>query len=438
MRMHYGQQDEFDFAAPVIDAVSSYVAGKVTGGLTGGLGKNAPLWMRAVAFAPADRLGAAAGTITHGTLDRVAGRSKQGFGDIMGNAASDLTDWRQAGINLFTVGLSHAARSSRRTPASRRQSAPIKPDTPEVKAAPISKPAIAPVQPEAAPAPVAKPPTAAGENTAAAPKARSVTRQPAANENESISFGDAAFNELTQAISNSPFGQRIAAAERAGPAPLREDTTHTREQVDALAHSQARRNPPPGRVPGAQIQHDTKTMDVTTKLPAGTLPLHPDVINENLRWLQSSANLPATELHVDPRGGGTQYYADVVPRGRAGDAGTPGNPRPSGLPKGPKDPYQTEHKFADAHLIKEHAKNIATARQNANLPPLDPRMLAISAGEMARWQTTGHSGTERSGSNVDLARNASQRTGPVSPEAAPSAISSPLFDYFLRRPRAND
>jgi hypothetical protein len=125
MRMHYGQQEEFDFAAPVIDAVASYVGGKVTGGLTGGLGKNAPLWLRAAAFVPADRLGAAATTITHGGLERATGRSTKGFGEIMGEAASDLTDWKQAGINLFTAGLSHSAHSSRGRKGSSKQAPPV-------------------------------------------------------------------------------------------------------------------------------------------------------------------------------------------------------------------------------------------------------------------------------------------------------------------------
>ena len=254
------------------------------------------------------------------------------------------------------------------------------------------------------------------------------------------SFGDASFDALIRDARNSPFGYSLVAGERRGPPPLREDTTRSRAQVDTVAHTEARDNPPQGRVPGAQIQHDTKTLDVTRNLPAGMFPLHPDVINENLRWLQSRRNLPATELHIDPAGGGTRYFADDVPRGRVGDVGMPGQQLqlfPQNQPPGRS--YSTEHKFADAFLIPAQAEKIVQARQGAGLPPLDPRQLAISAGEMARWMTTGHSGTERSGRNVDLAGAASRRPAPPPAAATPGPQQGtlPLFEYLMSLQKGN-
>lgn len=225
-----------------------------------------------------------------------------------------------------------------------------------------------------------------GIGVPSAPETRSSQRVAS----DEASFGDATFDALIREARNSEFGYGLEAGKRRAPAPLREDTTRTRDQVDARAHADARHNPPAGQVPGAQIQHDTKTLDVTRNLPAGMNPLHPDVINENLRWLQSRTALPATELHVDPAGGGTRYHVDDVPRGRATDA--------------PRDPnYTTEHKFADAYLIPAASKQIAATRKRKGLPPLDPRMLAIAAGEMARWRTSGHPGTQRSGRVADIA-----------------------------------
>jgi len=471
--MHYGQREHFDYWAPVIDAASAYVGGKVTTGLLSPLGKNAPLWLRAAAFVPADRLGAAASAITHGTIERASGRSKQGFGEIMGRAGADLTDWKQAGINLFTLGLGHASKPRPGNPsgpsASKRpkggggvrskaragtaatmigmaDAAPVtampagspfivmpagKGAAAAGQAPPQTKPTAPPAAPSTQQAPVTseqKAPTSATPSTAApSPRSARVTDDPA-------SFGDASFDAIVREVRNSAFGHRLEAGKRAGPPPLREDTTRTRAQVDEVAHREARDNPPPGRVPGAQIQHDTKTLEVTRNLPAGTLPLHPDVINENLRWLQSRSNLPATELMIDPGGGGTRYYVDTIPRGRAGDFGMPGQQLELFPQSRPNDRrYSTEHKFADAHLIPAQAEKIAQARRDAGLPPLDPRMLWISAGEMARWQTSGHSGTQRSGRNVDLAGAASRRAPPAPlPPATSPQLALPLFDLFLR------
>lgn len=422
--MHYGQREHFDPWAPVIDAAAAYVGGKVTTGFAGGLGKNAPLWLRAAAFVPADRLGAAASSITHGAISRASGRSDKGLRDIMGQAGADLTDWKQAGINLFTVGLSHAARSRRGG-----RSGPPPSNAPTKPAA--AKPPTAPPSPiqQGEPNPIAARAPAAATPAAASPSGRStrVSDDPA-------SFADASFDAIVRGIRDSGFGHRLEAGKRAGPAPLQEDTTRSRAQVDEVAHREARNDPPPGQVPGAQIQHDTKTLDVTRNLPAGMHPLHPDVINENLRWLQSRSALPATELLVSVGGGGTRYHVDTIPRGRAGDFGMPGH-QPDLFPQArpPDRSYSTEHKFADAYLIPAQAAKIAQARRDAGLPPLDPRLLAISAGEMARWQTTGHSGTQRSGLNVDLAGAATLRPAPQAPPPAPSPqLTFPLFEALLR------
>jgi hypothetical protein len=206
------------------------------------------------------------------------------------------------------------------------------------------------------------------------------------------SFGDAEFDALLRDARNSEFGYRLEAGKRRSPAPLGEDTTRTRAQVDEAAHAAARRNPPAGQVPGAQIQHPTKTLDVTRNLPAGMNPLDVNTTNENTMWLQSRKNLPSTLLHVDPQGGGTRIYVDDIPRGRTGDAGMPGEQLDLFKPSNEFDPagnpgqklFQTEHKFADNYHIPEVSEQIARSRRDAGLPPLDPRMQAIAAGEQQR------------------------------------------------------
>ncbi len=243
------------------------------------------------------------------------------------------------------------------------------------------------------------------------------------------SFADAEFDAILHDVRNSDLGHRLEASKRRTDAPLPEDTTRTRAQVNAAAHAAARRNPPPGRVPGAQIQHQTKTLDVTRNLPPGMNPLDVNVINENTLWLQSRRNLPSTVLHVDPKGGGTRFHVDDVPRGRVGDAGAPGEQldlfKPSAGPRAPD--YNTEHKFMDNYLIPAAARQIAESRRKAGLPPLDPRMLAIAAGEQTRWMATGDPGTTRSGEVVDIAGRASAR--PAAPQQ--KAVSPPSAQLEL-------
>lgn len=243
------------------------------------------------------------------------------------------------------------------------------------------------------------------------------------------SFADAGFDTLLHDLRNSDFGSGLEAAKRAAQPELPEDTTRTRAQVDAAAHAQARQNPPPGRVPGAQIQHQTKTLDVTRNLPPGMKPLAPSAINENLLWLQSRKNLPATQLHVDPNGGGTTYHADDVPRGREGDEGMRGEQLDLFAPSSENgaQTYNTEHKFTDNYLIPSVATQIAASRERAGLPPLDPRMLAIAAGEQSRWMMSGESGSSRSGSVVDIAAAASARSGT-------NGSSAPISDGQLSLP----
>lgn len=284
--------------------------------------------------------------------------------------------------------------------------------------------------PEAAPRPAEAPePVRAAAAEAAEASRRSQRVAPSED-----SFADAEFDAILHDLRNSEFGFGLEAAKRRAPEPLPEDRTRTRAQVDAAAHGAARRQPPPGRVPGAQIQHNTKTLDVTRNLPAGMHPLDVNVINENLMWLQSRRNLPSTVLHVDPHGGGTRFYIDDVPRGRIGDAGARGEQLDLFQPSpGPRQPdFGTEHKFMDNHLIPAVSQQIAEARARAGLPPLDPRMLAIAAGEQARWMIDGVSGSSRSGEVVDVAAAATARPAAEAQPARPAEPSAQLELPFNR------
>ena len=272
------------------------------------------------------------------------------------------------------------------------------------------------------------PPTTQAGPAAAASNRRSARVAPSEE-----SFADAGFDTVLRDLRNSPLGHELEASQRRAPEALPTDTTRTRAQVDAVAHREARQATPPGRVPGAQVQHDTKTLDVTRNLPPGMDPLHPDVINENLRWLQSRRALPATEMLVDPHGGGTRYYVDDLPRGGFGDAGARGEQFDLFNAAGPARPpdYSAEHKFADASLIPRSSADIAIARERVGQQPLDPRMQAIAAGEYARWRTSGDSGTQRSGRTLNLAAQTSSRAD--TPVPARAAAESPQLDLFGAR-----
>ena len=284
----------------------------------------------------------------------------------------------------------------------------------------------------------ARPPEVAEPVRAAAAEAAEASRRSQRVAPSAESFADAEFDAILHDLRNSEFGHGLEAAKRRAPEPLGEDRTRTRAQVDAAAHAAARRAPPPGRVRGAQIQHQTKTLDVTRNLPAGMHPLSVDVINENLLWLQSRRNLPSTLLHVDPHGGGTRFFVDDVPHGRVGDAGMRGEQldlfRPSPAPRAPD--YRTEHKFMDNHLIPAVARQIADARARAGLPPLDPRMLAIAAGEQARWMMEGVSGSRRSGEVVDIAAAATARPAAATAEAGRPAGPAAQLELPFNRPAA--
>jgi hypothetical protein len=142
--IYYGQREHFDPLAVGIDAGAALAGGLVTNRLMGVVGKNAPLWLRTAAFVSADRAGAAATTITHGAIDWGLNRSDKGFSEIMGDAASDLTDWKQAGINLFTLGLGHAARSGRGGGRGQRGTKAPPPETVAPLAAPVQEAGAAP------------------------------------------------------------------------------------------------------------------------------------------------------------------------------------------------------------------------------------------------------------------------------------------------------
>ena len=238
------------------------------------------------------------------------------------------------------------------------------------------------------------------------------------------SFADAEFDAQLKALRDSELGYEMEAGRRRPPPEMPVDTRRTRERVDRSAHRRARRNPPPGRVPGAQIQHWTKTLDVTRDLPPGMAPMDANAINANISYLQSESDLPSTTLLSDPAGGGTRFHADDVPRGRTGDQGMPGEQLDLFTPsRGPRDPdYSTEHKFADNYLIPRESERIAAARRQAGLPPLDPRTLATAAGEQARWIMTGEAGPATSGMVVQLG-GAGSGTASGTPAAGPRTAS---------------
>lgn len=275
--MHYGQRDHFDYLAPVIDAASAYVGGKVTNGLLGGLGKNAPLWLRMAAFVPADRLGAAATTLTHGTIDRALERSDKGFSDIVGAAGADLIDWKQAGINLFTLGLGHAARSAPgKTKAPTTATQPTETDAiRSAESAEVAKAA-------AAPAPVTPAPDPANDNLPAPPAAvyGPELAKPAANANAAMpvargpqragphtalpaQFEQDAFARLEQ---DQPFGSGYSSSSRREMAQGREGKGQREAgvHIDESIHVGDQDASPARRVHRAMDPHNHQFLDAPT------------------------------------------------------------------------------------------------------------------------------------------------------------------------------
>jgi hypothetical protein len=294
--------------------------------------------------------------------------------------------------------------------------APVEQFPTEPVAAPPPEAPAAPVHEPEAPA-VAEPPAVA-ETPSAAAAAERPGRAPTAEE----SFAD--FAELIRSIEESPLDDRLAAA-AAGPAtPAPADPARTPKQAKDAAYRGSRAaSPGAPMAAGEQIQHWTKVLDATTKLPPGMQPLPPDVINENRSWLQSRRDQAARTLLTDPAGGGTRYF---VGERTYGGAGEPFGPHEqlslAGTePPWPERVYGTEHKFADQYLIPEIRDQIQTRRAEFGLPPLDPRDLAIAAGEQARWIMEGTPGTTWSGASIDLGR-----AGPQQLLLAPEILSPEL------------
>ena len=368
-----------------------------------------------------------AGDIFQASGEAAAHSAVQGLGEGIAEAPAHARFERQQDRirQAQTRGAGAVPGDEGAAPIAARPAATTQPEIePAAVPRPGSRPELEPmpqIQPSAPQAPAAEPsaPRAAALEapTEAGPTPRpsrpqetppTVPAKPARQATVEESFAD--FDALIKELRDSPFGYDLEAAKRRAAEPLREDPTRTREQVDAAAHAAARREPPEGRVPGAQIQHQTKTLDVTVKLPPGMRPLHPDVINENLLWLQSRTGLPATLVLVDPAGRPTRYFVDDVPRGRVGDPGARDEQLDLfGKAARPREPdYSTEHKFMDNYLIPAAAAEIAAARRRAGLPPLDPRMLAIAAGEQTRWVMAGTTGSSRSGATIALGREPRQ------------------------------
>jgi hypothetical protein len=372
-----------------------------------------------------------AGDILVASTEAAAQAAAQGFGEGAAEARAQAFEMRRQQQRLEQAdreGLmprpdaEDPLLAAARVPGTSPPSSDV-PLVPKPVAAPDAAVPTAAPRPAAAPEATVTPPRPEAPEQAAAPT-RPGTPTPeipppaprAPREaTDEASFAD--FDSLVKELRNSPFGYELEAAKRRPPGALAEDLTRTREQVDAAAHAAARRAPPAGQVPGAQIQHQTKTLDVTVKLPAGMPPLHPDVINENLLWLQSRKELPATLMLVDPTGKPTRYFIDDMPRGGWHDVGGR-SPQldlftPAGRVREPD--YNTEHKFTDNYLIPAAAQQIVEARRRAGLPPLDPRMLAIAAGEQARWMMEGITGTTRSGVVVDIEGQPRQVARPIPP-----------------------
>lgn len=132
--------------------------------------------------------------------------------------------------------------------------------------------------------------------------------------------------------------------------------------------------------PGQQVQHWYKV------IPALKSGMSTTKMNSNLSALQSRKGERATTMLVQ---------ADVEPGKRTPGKGTPG------LGKGTRytvhgvdekgqatsKSFNTEHKFADAHLIPAEAAHIKAAN-----PKVSPQRLVQAAGASARHKMTGHPG----------------------------------------------
>src|SRR5207244_6371611 len=128
------------------------------------------------------------------------------------------------------------------------------------------------------------------------------------------------FDDIIRDLRNSQFGYELEAAKRAGEPGVQADLARSREQALRTAYDRSRAAAPPGKLsPGEQIQHWTKVLDVTRKLPSGMAPLDPNVINENRSWLQSRRDEAARTLLTDPAGGGTRYIVGERTYGGVGE-----------------------------------------------------------------------------------------------------------------------
>ena len=252
-------------------------------------------------------------------------------------------------------------------------------------------PSRAPTEP--APRPITdaeRLPTPAGEPTAMS---------------DPTSFADLA--DTVAALSDSPFGDRLASETMAPMQDVPRDGAHSPRAVHDAAYAGIRSDRPAGYgAAGLQDQHWTKVRDATINAAPGTLPATVEAINANRSALQSRTAHPATLLLTTegvpatalPGGElGTRYFVGDAPMGRPAIPEGPGNraiPAEPGAAGGPVPPadtlrYGTEHRFADAYLIPEMRRQVQESRARAGLPPLDDVQLAVAAGEMARYVMEG-------------------------------------------------
>jgi hypothetical protein len=109
-------------------------------------------------------------------------------------------------------------------------------------------------------------------------------------------------------------------------------------------------------------------------------------MNENLIPLQSSKHLPATKLHISPKGNFTKYT--VHKEVRQVNAPKPANAKDvnSDLSNAIES-LNTEHKFVDKFLTEKAYSDIKNANPNA-----DPKHVVKAGGAVALWKLTGDPG----------------------------------------------
>ncbi len=219
------------------------------------------------------------------------------------------------------------------------------------------------------------------------------------------SFAD--LQPVVDEVGNAAFGDHLASETRKPIQDIPRDTTQSRQAVHDAAYDDIKNHRPADYGDwGVQDQHWYKNKDATIKAVSGTDPATVDAINANRSGLQTyktgegtlllnTQGVPSSELPAGNRG--TRFYVDETPLGRPAQSNAsaviPAEPGAVGGVKRDAD-YNSEHRFADRHLIPEMRRQIQDSRAQAGLPPLDDVQLTFAAGEQARYVMEGVPATD--------------------------------------------